>query len=383
MNGDYPQNLTAGNRLSQEPAADLLKYRTMFEFSQDPAFLVYDYRFVDCNRKIQELFGCSREELLGKTPMDFSPPLQTDGRDSREKALEKMNAALNGIPQIFEWTHTRYDSQIFDSEVSLARIEIDGKTYIYALVHDITQRKTAEKVVTQLTQELRKQNLELQIMNRELQAFTVSASHDLRSPLSKISSYTQLMLESRERLEQKHQEYVEKIHSISLKMSDLIENLLELSRINHLEMQKETVNLSLMARNIASELRAQYPERRVEFVIADEVTAEGDRGLLEIVMTNLLENAWKFTSKHPEARIEFGVEKQGEKIVYCVRDDGIGFPMSDHEKLFIPFQRLHTLKEYPGTGLGLTIVQRIINRHGGVVCIEGEEGKGVTVSFTV
>lgn len=383
MNGDYSPNQARLDQTREALSPGELKYRTLFELSPDPAFLVYDYRFVDCNIKVQELFGATREELLGKTPMDFSPPLQSDGRVSTEKALEKMRATMEGRPQIFEWTHNRQGGQIFDSEVSLTRIDIEGKTHIYALVHDITQRKNAERVVLELTQELRRQNQELQEMNRELSAFTTSVSHDLRSPISKISGYSQLILESEESLEQKHREYVEKIHAISLKMSGLIENLLELSRINRLELKKETVDLSGMAGNIAAELKEQEPQRRVEFVIPAGLTAQGDPALLEIALTNLLENAWKFTSRRPQARIELGMEKQGEKVVFFVRDNGVGFNMSDHEKLFIPFHRLHSPKDYPGNGLGLTIVQRIVNRHGGVVCIEGEEDKGAKVAFSL
>lgn len=360
------------------------KYRNIFELANDGIFLLDQDLFVDCNQRILQIFGCRREEIIGKTPYNFSPPIQPDGRDSTEKALEKIHAALAGEPQLFEWTHTRQDGSAIDTEVSLNSIQMGGKNLIHAVVRDISIRKQAEAEITRLTENLLVKNLELQNLNQELEAFSYSASHDLRSPLAKIDSYVQLiLLDGKDKLETKHCDYLNRVHEICLKMAELIENLLSLSRTNRSEMKYEKVNLSQMAKSICSDLQQKSPERVVDLIIADGVVAEGDRNLLEIVLTNLLNNAWKFTSKHPSALIEFGVTELDGKPVYFVRDDGAGFDPAYKDRLFNPFKRLHTSREFPGSGIGLTMVQRIVNRHGGRIWIEGAIEQGATVYFTL
>jgi light-regulated signal transduction histidine kinase (bacteriophytochrome) len=166
-------------------------------------------------------------------------------------------------------------------------------------------------------------------------------------------------------------------------MSQLIDDLLNLSRITRTEMRYEEVNLSALAESIAAELQQTQPERQVEFIIGQGISTHGDSHLLRVVLENLLSNAWKFTSKHPRARIEFGAAQQEGRSVYFVCDDGAGFDMAYVDKLFTPFQRLHTEAEFPGTGVALATVQRIIRRHGGTVWAEGEVEKGATFYFTL
>jgi signal transduction histidine kinase len=166
-------------------------------------------------------------------------------------------------------------------------------------------------------------------------------------------------------------------------MSQLIDDILKLSRITRAEMHREPVNLSDLAKSIAGELKATQPDRKVEFVIAAGAIANGDRNLLQIGLVNLLENAWKYTSKCEKANIEFGLVRDNEETIYFIRDNGTGFDMQYANKLFQPFQRLHTGKEYPGTGIGLATVQRIIRRHGGRIWAESVVGKGTTFHFTL
>ena len=173
------------------------------------------------------------------------------------------------------------------------------------------------------------------------------------------------------------------MRAASQRMARLIDDLLSLSRITRREMKREVVDLSAMAKAIAADLHRMQPERQVELIIAEGATVDGDTGLLQIVLGNLFDNAWKFTSVHPRPRIEFGVDQRKGEAVYFVRDNGVGFDMAYADKLFGPFQRLHRAEDFPGTGIGLATVQRIVHRHGGQVWAEGEVGCGATFCFTL
>jgi light-regulated signal transduction histidine kinase (bacteriophytochrome) len=166
-------------------------------------------------------------------------------------------------------------------------------------------------------------------------------------------------------------------------MSQLIDDLLRLSRISRVELKFEKVNLSELAQSLAQELKRNQPERKAEFIIEPEIICQGDQSLLRILLQNLLDNAWKYTGKGEEARIEFGITQQDAGIVLFMKDNGVGFDMFYADKLFQPFQRLHNKAEFPGTGIGLAIVQRIINRHKGKIWAEGKVGTGATFYFTL
>ncbi|GLI40035.1 response regulator [Geobacter hydrogenophilus] len=232
--------------------------------------------------------------------------------------------------------------------------------------------------------ELSRLNQQLEIANRELEAFNYTVSHDLRSPLTNISGYCQVLQELHgDTLDPTCQDYIQEIYRATLRMNDLIGDLMEFSRLNHQELQRQEVNLSTMARIIAVELKSKDRERRVEFRIADGIVGNGDSRLLNLVLVNLLGNAWKYTGKKENAVIEFGVTNTEGKQVYFVRDNGAGFDMAEAHRLFGTFQRLHSKQEFEGTGIGLATVQRIIQRHGGSIRGEGEVGKGATFYFTL
>lgn len=218
--------------------------------------------------------------------------------------------------------------------------------------------------------------------NRELEAFAYSVSHDLRAPLRSIAGFSHVLLEDYSpKLDEEGKDSLQRIFQATEKMGRLIDDLLNLSRITRMEMKRGRVNLSQIVRKIAEGKKTAQPERRVEFLIEDVLFAEGDDHLLTVVMENLVENAWKFTAMSPAPRIEFGV-LEGEGLpTYFLRDNGTGFDMAYAGKLFQPFQRLHAMNEFPGTGIGLATVKRIIDRHGGKVWIEGQIGKGTTVYF--
>jgi signal transduction histidine kinase len=231
---------------------------------------------------------------------------------------------------------------------------------------------------------LQRTNIELEASNRELEAFSYSVSHDLRAPLRSMEGFSQALIEDYgDRLDDEARKYLRYIQESSELMAQLIDDLLKLSRITRDEIQMETVDLSDLARSIAAELGERGQERRVEFSIANGMFGRGDRRLLGIALENLLGNAWKFTEKTPSPRIEMGASREGDVLTYFVRDNGAGFDMRYVDKLFQPFQRLHKSTDFPGSGIGLATVQRIIRRHGGRVWAEGKAGHGATFYFTL
>jgi light-regulated signal transduction histidine kinase (bacteriophytochrome) len=237
--------------------------------------------------------------------------------------------------------------------------------------------------------ELEKTNVELlqltsqlKAANQELEAFSYSVSHDLRTPLQSVLGFSELLVERcHAQLDGRSKQYLQCLQEGCYRMVQLIEDMLMLSRIKRTEMAKEMVDLSALAKSISSTLALTQPSRRVTFVIAEGLVTTGDAGLLRVALENLLGNAWKFTSKKQRARIEFG--RAENPPIYFVRDNGAGFDMAYANKLFSAFQRLHNASEFPGTGIGLATVQRIITRHGGRIWAEAAVGQGATFYFTL
>jgi light-regulated signal transduction histidine kinase (bacteriophytochrome) len=250
---------------------------------------------------------------------------------------------------------------------------------------EVVERQQAEEAVLALNQGLQKAIVDLKAVNRELESFSYSVSHDLRAPLRSIDGFSQALLEDcSDKLDDSGQDYLHRIRNATQRMGNLIDDLLNLSQVTRSEMRLEPVNLSLLASNICTELQQSQPERRVEFFMQPGLSAQGDARLLNVLLTNLLNNAWKFSGKHPHARIEFGIlSAPTDNPVYFVRDNGAGFDMAFANKLFGPFQRLHSANEFPGNGIGLATVQRIAHRHGGRVWAEGALEEGATFYFTL
>lgn len=225
---------------------------------------------------------------------------------------------------------------------------------------------------------------DLRESNAELEAFAYSVSHDLRAPLRAMEGFSRALLEENlPQLDAAGQDYLQRVCAASHRMSDLIDDLLHLSRITRSSMQRDVVNLSEIASRIADDLSKLTPQRRVEFSIAPQMLADGDLRLLRVALENLLGNAWKFTSVRDMARIEFGLQQADGLPVWFVRDNGVGFNMEYADKLFAPFQRLHDASEFPGNGIGLATVQRIIHRHSGRLWAESRPGFGATFYFTL
>jgi light-regulated signal transduction histidine kinase (bacteriophytochrome) len=247
----------------------------------------------------------------------------------------------------------------------------------FGISRDITERKQAEVA-------LQKAKLELEAANKELEAFSYSVSHDLRAPLRSVDGYSQALLEDYgELLPIEGRNFLERLRGAAHHMAELIEDLLKLSQVTRTHLKSVPVDLTRLAENILAELQRAQPERSVRCRVAPNLNARGDPHLLQVVLENLLNNAWKYTSKQGQAEIEFGSKYENGQTIYFVRDNGAGFDMAYANKLFGAFQRLHTTTEFPGTGIGLATVQRIIQRHGGRIWAESAVGQGATFSFTL
>ena len=225
---------------------------------------------------------------------------------------------------------------------------------------------------------------QLESANRELEMFSYSISHDLRAPLRHIDGFSQALIdEYAAKLNSTGRDYLDRLRKSSRRMMDMIDALLELSRHTRGKVAKENVDLSALAKEVGTQFSRSQPERQVDFQVAEGVVVRGDERLLRVVLEQLLGNAWKFTEKRDDARVEFFATQWEGRLACAVRDNGVGFDMTYADKLFSPFQRLHGQDEFPGRGIGLAIVRRIISRHGGKVQAEAELGKGATFTFTV
>ncbi len=265
--------------------------------------------------------------------------------------------------------------------------KVDERTAL--LTHEIAVRKQAEEEIKILNIDLEKRVLErtaqLELINKELETFSYSVSHDLRAPLRSIDGFSLALLQNySDKLDDKGKKYLQFVRNSAVKMNELIEDLIGLSHVSRADLRRSTIDLSLIANNIISELQKDEPGRIFEFIIGQSLIADCDKNLISIVLENLLRNASKYSSKKPNTRIEFNaILNDGEKIIYFIKDNGAGFDMKYADKLFGPFQRLHSESEFPGTGIGLATVKRIINRHGGNIWAEAEIDNGATFYFTL
>jgi signal transduction histidine kinase len=257
-------------------------------------------------------------------------------------------------------------------------------TLFFLFLRENSVRARAEQQLEEINSKLEFQNTQLEATNKELESFSYSVSHDLRAPLRGIDGFSQALLEDyADRLDAQGKEYLGRVRVGVQRMGGLIDDLLNLSRITRAEMRSEGVDLSQMARSIADELRNAQPEREADFVIRPKIEVRGDPQLMRVALQNLLSNSWKFTSKQAQTCIEFGQIADNGHFVFFVKDNGAGFDPAYSKRLFGAFQRLHSNSDFPGTGIGLATVQRVIHRHGGKVWAESEVGKGATFFFTV
>lgn len=361
------------------------KYRRLVELSPDGIGIHRDGKIEFLNDAAVKLVGArDAAQVIGSAVMDLVHPEDRAGVAERVRSMIE-----DGVPVTrSEWRLLRLDGATRDVEAVGMPLTYEGSPGIQVVVRDITERRRAADEIRRLNealeQRVQERTAELTAANRELEAFGYSVSHDLRGPLRTIEGFSRLLLEEcGQVLNESGREYIERVQASSRRMAQLIQDLLNLSRITRNTIERRRIDLSILAEAVTADLRGSQPEREVEIVVAPAAVADGDPSMLRIVVENLLGNAWKYTGKNARAHIEFGVRDHGGERVFFVSDDGAGFDMEYVGKLFQPFQRLHRVTEFEGTGIGLAIVERIVARHGGRVWAESGVGQGATFYFTL
>ncbi len=361
------------------------KFSTVFRASPVPMAItrIEDGCYLDVNEAFESSYGWSRAQAVGRTSADLA--LWQDPRQ-RERWVSglKSGGAVRDFEVALRTQSGERRSVLLSGEI----VELGDERCVLSLAFDITERKRAEEEIRRLNTELesrvRERTADLVAANKELESFAYSVSHDLRAPLRGIDGFSQILLDDYgDKLDEQGRDYLGRVRRAAQRLGALIDDLLELSRVARHEMTRNTVDLGAITREVLDELQKSEPERRVDVRIHPTCPAIGDPQLLRVVLENLLGNAWKYTRKMDDARIEFGCQDKNGDCVFYVRDNGAGFDMTFANRLFSPFQRLHTSDEFEGSGIGLASVARVVRRHSGLVWAESAVGEGATFSFTL
>ncbi|HEX8699156.1 MAG TPA: PAS domain S-box protein [Myxococcaceae bacterium] len=375
------------HRIEEEKRRTEQHFRVLVETAQEGIWTIdAEWRTTYVNQYMARMLGYRADEMLG---VHLSRFFDQENMQEARLNLEKQDEAPRG--KVEDRCFLRKDGTPIWTSISTTPLFDEQGCYTgsLAMVTDITQRRAAEEQIRQLNAQLEQRiadrTAQLEFSNRELEAFAYTVAHDLRAPLRSVASFSDALVEDcGDKLDELGRDYLRRIVNGSKRMSELIDGILSLSRVNSTELAPRKSDLSSMARSIIEQLQGVRPERPVKVTIQDGLVDQGDPQLLRMVLENLLGNAWKFTRDRNPAEIEFSAtrDEQGLRI-YQVRDNGAGFDMAYQDKLFGVFQRLHAQKEFEGNGVGLATVQRIVRRHGGRVWGEGELGKGARFFFTL
>ncbi|WP_223906809.1 PAS domain S-box protein [Geobacter sp. AOG1] len=335
------------------------------------------------NKRFVELFGYTLDDIPdAETWWKRAYPVESDRQEAKrtwKEAVAKSHGNHNRIERS-EYRVTRKDGSECIAEIFGATIG----DCMMIILNDITAIKQSLEQIEYLNTALAARAAELESSNRELDAFSHTISHDLRTPLSNISGYAQLMQEMYgDRLDGQARDFLQEIHGATERMDSMIDSLLKFSAVSRQPLTKVRVDLNAVAANVITELQLTAPQRRVQFITSRRAYVQGDPTLLRIVMANLLGNAWKYTAKRESTVIRFDVTERDGKKVYSIRDNGVGFDKKLADQIFTPFHRLHKAEDFQGTGIGLATAQRIIHRHGGEIWAEAEVDKGATFFFTL
>lgn len=336
-------------------------------------------RFLEVNPAIVAMFEADSVEEFIRHPVShyYRDP---DGRRAFDDKITQQGFVANEELELI----TLKGRVFWGAITAVMKKDGAGNRYFDGIVEDISARKATERHIRELNDSLRNRSSELEAINRELEAFSYSVSHDLRAPLRAIDGFSRILANDyADRLDDAGRDRLQRVRRAAQHMGALIDDLLKLSRVTRADLKREEVDLSALANEVFEELRKQEPQRAVGFAASPGLSAYCDRRLLRIVLDNLLGNAWKFTGGRADAQIELGAERHNGVMVYFVRDNGAGFDMAYVDKLFGAFQRLHDASEFPGTGIGLATVQRVIHKHGGRIWGEGAVNQGAAFYFTL
>ncbi|GEM_PF-351575 len=368
------------------------KFYKIFRSSPEPIFIctLNNEKFIEVNDSFCQLTGYYREQVIGKTAHQLNYWVNKDQQISILKKLESSEIVRN-IEVDYRMASGEIKNLLFSAEV----IIYNEEKCLLCLPKDITERKQAELAIKKANVELQKTNRELEQLNKELESFNYAVSHDIRNPLNNINGFTYLLLESYPKiLDEDLKQYLTIIYESGVRIENIIDNLIKLSQIKHTPLVIQKVNLSELVEQIFQQLKKCNKERAIHLKFMPNLKVNGDQGLLKIALENLLNNAWKYTTKQANSLIEFGLIKaediqefqtsiNSQENVYFIKDNGVGFNMENVAQIFTPFKRLHSQDEYEGTGIGLSTVQRIIHQHQGTIWCTSKINKGTTFYFTI
>jgi two-component system sensor histidine kinase/response regulator len=375
MVDDQPANLVALEAMLEELGQNLIRATSGREALK--WLLTHEFAVVLLDVKMPEMDGFETATLIRQRDKSRHTPIIFLTAADKSQTQAVRGYAVGAV----DYLTKPIVPEFVRSKVSVF-VELAKKTELLRRQADLL--RASEQEARELAESQVELVHDLEHKNRELESFSYAVSHDLRAPLRRIESFSQAVQESQgERLDDAGRHYLDRVREASRQMSQLIDDVLYLSRVTRAEMREQEVDLSALVQLLLDRLREAEPDRQVELKIRPGVAVPADGQLLRIALENLLENAWKFTARTPAARIEFGLTHVAGEPTYFVRDNGAGFDMAYADRLFGPFQRLHLQSEFPGTGIGLATVQRIIHRHGGRVWADGMPGQGATFHFTL